>query len=155
MGNRFRMILVRNICLVRQPDLQKIIEMSHHMVSALDINDIWMVSLNAPKVTVNDLSNAFSTMLEIVHTKSERAMTFYMWFDEMANQLRFNVIEGHRIQLPFGARIEVVTTYDDILEKFVAAAQHGGLSWADIDEGEDIDDEKSPRLLKVFITYFT
>jgi hypothetical protein len=78
--------------------------------------------------------------------------TFYMWFDEMAVQLRFNILSGHAIQLPFGCHVEIVDSIESIWQEFKDSRHQEGISWSELEFFEDdIDDDEEEYILKVYV----
>lgn len=46
-------------------------------------------------------------------------VVFYIWFDQQALQLRFNVLTGDLESLPFGCKVHIVKIVDPILNNFI------------------------------------
>jgi hypothetical protein len=140
---------LKNINLDGVADLKKLIDNARYMVPESDIDDIWTVSLTTKKISIKELQDALNAMLEKIRENSDRDTTFYMWFDEMALQLRFNIIEGHAKKLPFGCNIKLVQSPDEILQEFLASGGSKEHLWEDI--LDDVDEK--PFVLKVFVSY--
>jgi len=79
------------------------------------------------------------------------SVTFYMWFDEMASQLCFDLTSGKNTRPPFGCTLNILQSPESILQKFLDDCQSKipALSWenltilnpGDPGFGEDNDDE--------------
>ena len=81
-------------------------------------------------------------------------VVFYMWFDEMAAQLRFNIISAFNSKLPFGCQLELVYSPESILEDFLASHYHQGIPWDEFEElDDDSDEDEQPFILKVYVAY--
>ncbi|AOZ90756.1 hypothetical protein [Paenibacillus crassostreae] len=46
-------------------------------------------------------------------------MIFYLWFDWMASQLRFNLISNVNEHLPFQCEIEILDSMEEIINEFL------------------------------------
>ena len=84
-------------------------------------------------------------------------VVLYMWFDQQALQLRFNIITGDEKTLPFGCKVQLVNVVDPILNNFVnivrEVAQHGDqVQFFDkngVDNWDEDDEEE--YVLDVFV----
>ena len=88
------------------------------------------------QISIEDL-NAF--LKKLLQNRSEQMKTrfshnyatFYFWFDEQALQLRFNILSGKNIKLPFECKLKIEQTVDPIFIHFLSEAQriaiHGNL----------------------------
>jgi len=109
------------------------------------------------QLAVHDLITFFSMLIakkeaQVLKQDSVDAATFYLWFDEMAAQLRFNIISGCNGSLPFDCDIQFVDNAQ-ILGDFLHSKHHEGISWNELetlDETDQADDEKESYVLKVF-----
>lgn len=76
------------------------------------------------EITLHNLLDFFETLFkqrsqQIAQSSITSPITFYMWFDEMALQLRFNFISGCSQELPFSGSIELVDKPDKIINNFL------------------------------------
>jgi hypothetical protein len=102
---------------------------------------------------INTLINHRKEQLALMY-KSQPA-TFYMWFDEMAEQLRFNLISGHVAQLPFGCIVKIVDSIDPIWQD-LKSCRNNGISWSELEFFEDEENDTSDQeayILKVYVQY--
>lgn len=78
---------------------------------------------------------------------------FYMWFDEMAAQLRFNIISKSSEKLPFGCEVNNINSPNSIVQAFLKSQQNSEISWDELQEITDDSDEinDNPFVLDVFI----
>lgn len=125
--------------------------------------NMWILSLDPQaikNVAKKDLENFASCLLkkrkeQLLEQNIVCPVIFYMWFDEMAAQLRFNMISDFNKKLPFGCSIEIVNSPQIILEEFVQSHYHEGISWNEFNQGEDDSDgNDDPFTLKVFVVKF-
>lgn len=79
--------------------------------------------------------------------------TFYLWFDEMAGQLRFNVISGH-VKPPFGCLTELANSAQDILKEFIMSHNNTNIPWEELEVTDnDSDEQEDTYILKVYVFY--
>lgn len=78
---------------------------------------------------------------------------FYMWFDEMACQLRFNLISGLNKRLPFGCQLNIVDSPNSILTHFLESQCNQEIAWNELEEiNDDYDNAKENTfILNVFV----
>jgi hypothetical protein len=123
--------------------------------------NMWALSID-PEATkailIKDLTDFVSSLFKARTQQVEQLdvscpVVFYMWFDEMAAQLRFNIISDFGKALPFTCELEFVNSPQAILEEFLASHLHAGISWNEFEElGQELDDEdEKPFILKVFV----
>ena len=78
--------------------------------------------------------------------------TFYLWFDEQSLQIRFNILPGINIDLPFGCKIKKVNSHENMVIDALISLRESCLSGADIStddiqfdqEGEDVQNWTLP-----------
>ncbi len=54
-------------------------------------------------------------------------LIFYMWFDEMAGQLRFNFINSNHDKLPFGCKLKLTDRPEEIIDQYIKSKYHEGI----------------------------
>lgn len=82
--------------------------------------------------------------IQLKATDFKKALTFYLWFDEQALQLRFNIISGEDASLPFGCTINKVDSMKPIFNDFFSTINDvldGKLYFEVYDPSEDDDDD--------------
>ncbi|WP_145146613.1 hypothetical protein [Paenibacillus xylanexedens] len=84
---------------------------------------------------------------QINHSNNQRGMIFYLWFDSMASQLRFNLISDSNKELPFRCKIQNVSEPDEIIDLFLKSNVYGDIIQ---DNENDADNE---YVLKVYTQY--
>jgi len=60
---------------------------------------------------------------------SNHGMIFYLWFDEQALQLRFNLISDFHERLPFTCQLNVLPTPGPILDRYLHYPYHEMIPW--------------------------
>ena len=125
------------------------------------LTNMWALSIDpeaTSAISIKDLTDFVSSLLKARTHQVEQLdiscpVVFYMWFDEMAAQLRFNIISDFDEALPFTCELEFVNSPQVILEEFLASHLHAGISWNELEEFEqELDDEdEEPFVLKVFV----
>lgn len=118
-------------------------------------SNMWCLSLSdtyTPNASeLNFFLNRFFEELQIrIHKKQLIGpIVFYLWFDALASQLRFNVISNTDKRLPFGCDYQIVETPDCIIDNFLKATPYLILDDLSIDNEQD--EINSRYLLDVFI----
>jgi len=123
--------------------------------------NMWVISINEEdreKILPNQLVDFLFVLINKRIDQMSKGGTiypvvFYMWFDEMAAQLRLNMISDFGKQLPFGCNIEIIDSPEPIIKDFLASDYHQGISWDELSEMDDVVDEDDNLLfvLKVFV----
>ncbi len=60
-------------------------------------------------------------------------LIFYMWFDEMAGQLRFNFINSNHGKLPFVCKLKNIDRPEEIIDKYLKSQYHDGIPWYELE----------------------
>ncbi len=109
---------------------------------------ISLTGQQAEALSEEDLLTFISEVITHWRRQVERAdaghgMVFYLWFDEMACRLCFNLISDYHERLPFGCRVETIRTPVPIVRSFLASGHHDGIPGSELIEvapGEGIPD---------------
>jgi hypothetical protein len=88
-------------------------------------------------LSAHDVVAAFeecaSILRERVRSLSQNGhVTFYVWHDRQAAQLRCSTTSLPRDELPFGSRVELDVTLTAIAEEFLNDAHPGQVMWDDL-----------------------
>ncbi len=139
-------------------------------------NNCWKFSLGdnfIKECTIVDLEKFFKLLFkqrkkQIKTLNLQSDVTFYLWIDELARQLRFNFISGKNVRPPFGCTLHILKTPDPILKKFLNDEkkyheQGGHILFKDMkffepgDPGFDDIDEPDPKdwIQDVYVTTIT
>jgi hypothetical protein len=124
------------------------------------LENMWAISIDPgilDTLTINNLLEFIDTLLkkrilQLSQLNASCPVVFYLWFDEMAAQLRFNIISNFNESPPFECDIEIVDSVLPILEDFLKSHYHEGISWSELEESDnDIEDNENELFsLKVF-----
>ncbi|WP_165959580.1 polymorphic toxin-type HINT domain-containing protein [Nonomuraea longispora] len=84
---------------------------------------------------------------------SRTPITFYVWYDEQAGQLRLSVVSTGVDELPFRGKYRIVHELDSIIECIKSDAAPGFISWNDLEEvgGDDDEVDIVPPPFPVFV----
>ena len=63
-------------------------------------------------------------------------LIFYMWFDEMACQLRFNFINSNHSKLPFGCKLTHLDRPEEIVDKYLKSHYNDGIPMNELETNE-------------------
>jgi hypothetical protein len=121
----------------------------------------WLITLSHEQrqsLTPSDLLMLFEKIIEnrqqqLDQTKTEHGMIFYLWFDEQALQLRFNLISDSHKSLPFRCQLNVLPTPEPILDRYLHYAYHAAIPWNELHEVSQegkIDDGEKPFVLDMY-----
>ena len=108
----------------------------------LEMANKWWITLSheqCQSLTTSDLLTLFERIIENRQQQLDRAnadhgMIFYLWFDEQAFQLRFNLISDSHEHLPFRAHYHVLSTPEPIFERYLRFSYHESLPWSELQE---------------------
>lgn len=121
--------------------------------------NMWFISFDEHMLSSITLQNLTTFIDDLIHTKKQQLFenypntpaTFYLWFDEMAGQLRFNIASGH-IKPPFECSVEFANSAQDILKECLTTQNH--ISWEELEMTEqDFNEDESSYTLKVYVLY--
>jgi hypothetical protein len=90
---------------------------------------------------------------QLYQSDKEVELIYYSWFDEQAGQFRFNFINSHHQNLPFGCSLVFVSDEKEIIENFLSSFREIYLPWSelkDVDEDECEDENNSEYKLTVY-----
>src|SRR5580704_2671137 len=87
-------------------------------------HNMWCISLDSDfigKITLKQLRYFVDRLIEnreqqLKDINVHGNVVFYMWFDQQALQLRFNIITGDVYSLPFRCKIRVNNAYKIVLD---------------------------------------
>jgi hypothetical protein len=102
-------------------------------------------------ITTQNVKDFFDTFIKKIakQLKNDQSATFYCWIDELAAQLRFNVISGCPKKLPFGCTVEKADEIETIINNYLTYDYHAGIPWSEMivtDNVPDDDDEEDDPL---------
>ncbi len=126
----------------------------------------WSISMSqelANEFTTEDLKSFFNHVQnnrkEQILKYSDHNMIFYVWFDWLSGQLRFNLISDFHKKLPFGGKYKIIENIELILNEFLQFPYHDGLPIIEIEEEAEEDeveeDEENFEPLNVYSVIIT
>ena len=113
------------------------------------VKNMWEVSLDPAAracLSLKDLNNFVTSFLEnrkqqLSEQHGNNSVIFYMWFDDVAAQLRFNVVSLFDNKLPFAYEVEVLESPESIFVDLLASQYSKKSS----------DEDKKASVLKLYI----
>ncbi len=140
-----------------------------HSVDEEIYHNMWIIDIEqkfGKNFMLKDLTKIIENLLQ---NRSEQIQkkypgikaTFYLWYDPQSVQLKFNILSGQEIQLPFGCKINVFNNFLPILKTFLDDIHSDShpLDWKNFtilnpgDPGwDDDDDETSNWIQDVYVT---
>lgn len=117
-------------------------------------NNMWRISISADlinQITTDDFNEFINKVIQnrkaqIENSKSNLGMYFYLWFDIMTSQLRFNLISEINKKLPFSCEIQILNDPKEIIDDFLESPFHNGRPIG----GYNDDSEDKEYIVKVF-----
>lgn len=142
-------MLINYIVIHNKNDLDRIVESEISITGDTDqetLSNMWAISVDSTvnsKITIDQMLSFFDTLLQKRKTQVSQLnilcpVIFYMWVDEMALQLRFNIISKLNNKLPFACDINYTALPNIILKKFLEICYQEEIGW---DEFEEISSE--------------
>lgn len=155
---------INYIVIHNKNDLESVIESELSITGYTDqetLSNMWAISVDSTinsKITIDQMLNFLDTLLKKRKTQISQLnitypVVFYMWVDEMALQLRFNIISKLSDKLPFACHIHYITLPDIILKRFLEICYQEEIGWDEFEEIEnELEDESDDFVLDVFVT---
>ena len=127
-------------------------------------SNMWAISIDSSsidKLSLKDFTEFISSLLhnrqeQVTQLNIQHKVVFYMWFDEMAAQLRFNIISYSEDKLPFGCQVEIISSAEPILKDFFSSRYHDGIPWSELESLENMandEEDDNPYVLQVFTSF--
>jgi len=88
-------------------------------------------------------------------SKTNSDLIYYIWYDELAGQLRINFINANHSKLPFEAKLEFTSNQVEIINEFLQSEYLDEITWDKLsNDTGDLQDKESTKLsnfkLKVY-----
>ena len=127
-----------------------------------EYDNMWCISISsdlAKIVTAEDFDIFFKKVISSRRTQAKAlnpatSMLFYLWFDEQASQLRFNIISDTDKGPPFGCKVIHTTDCTAIFEDFLKYPYHDGIpipvEYTIINDNSEIENNNKEYSLKVY-----
>jgi hypothetical protein len=123
--------------------------------------NMWRITLSDEQceyLTTSDVLTLFERIVEnrqqqLDQAKADHGMIFYLWFDEQALRLRFNLISDSHEHLPFGCQLNVLPAPEPILDRYLHYSSHETVPWSNLHEVPQewrADDEEKAFVLDVY-----
>jgi len=111
--------------------------------------NMWMITfpLGFKQMNKDWFSNFIEEVIDNRKNQINQNAIFYLWYDSMANQIRFNIISAMHNSLPFGCNLEVVNDSNLIYQELVNSSPL--IHVESIDDSEEFSEED--YVLKVFV----
>jgi hypothetical protein len=77
-------------------------------------------------------------------------LIFYLWFDAMAGQIRFNFINSNHDQLPFGCKLKFTERPEEIIMQYLNSTHQEGIPWDEFHPVGTAEELKDDYLLTVY-----
>lgn len=119
-------------------------------------HNMWCISLEGGLIESIELEQLKYFIDKLIENREQQlkninfyeSVIFYMWFDQQALQLRFNIITGDVKSLPFECKVRLDDTSEFILNNFINTVRDvvqcgdyieffNGEDWEDEDENEE------------------
>lgn len=118
--------------------------------------NMWCISISeemSNKVNLTDFRGFIMNVIanrqnQINRSNKQNGLIFYLWFDSMVSQLRFNLISDSNKELPFRCKIQNVSEPDEIIDLFLKSNVYG-----EITQGTNENDADKEYVLKVYTQY--
>jgi len=119
-------------------DLRTVIHEPLHLSGVIEdetVQNMWCIAIAddcVTQITTCELICFFDDLIQQkemdMQLSSMHSATLYIWCDTQALQLRFNIISGVIVELPFHCEVNIVSSLQCIIDEFVkavyAAAQY-------------------------------
>lgn len=121
--------------------------------------NMWCLSFShtmLKKITQKFLSKFWDRLIQAIREQCHQEhiqipITVYLWFDELAGQLRFNTLSGRKKDLPFGCTLRFVNDMQEIFNDFLTSPYLAGIPWSEFEPlDNETDIQEIPFVLKVF-----
>lgn len=103
---------------------------------------IGLTKETASQVSTNDIKTFLAKVKsnrqdQLLKSNIQIDLIYYLWYDEMAGQLRFNLINSNHIRLPFTCNLKYVDTEEEIIEDFLKSSYLNGISFNELTDVEN------------------
>ena len=113
-------------------------------------SNCWSISMTSKLASLITIENLFyfldrvklNRRKQLINSRLNLEMLFYLWFDEQACQLRFNFINSKHRKLPFDCRYILTEEPGEIVELFLSSKCHDGFPFAEFDDISNIEDAR-------------
>ncbi|MBN1764533.1 MAG: hypothetical protein JW860_04685 [Sedimentisphaerales bacterium] len=121
-------------------------------------NNMWHIQITTEQqklISEDILLESIENIIEnrknqIIFSNKNHGMLFYLWFDEQACQLRFNLISDFHNVLPFKCNYKIINNPLPVLKSFLYAPYHNGIP-INIEKDDIKEQNKTDKNLEINI----
>ncbi len=112
--------------------------------------NMWSISITGQQAKTLSKEDFLAFISEVISDRKQQVedaghgMIFYLWFDEIACQLRFNLISDFHLRLPFESRLQPIETPELIVRRFLESKCHDGIPLSELREVGPDEDSPEP-----------
>ena len=111
--------------------------------------DLVLSARESKKFSVPQICDLLTAIKDKQQADAPADLRYYLWYDALANALRFGFINAAHDKLPFGCKLQIVDSEAEIVQNFLASSAGTPLDLANFTD--DIkDDEEREFVLKVY-----
>jgi hypothetical protein len=115
----------------------------------------WQYSFSSvEKYTPDEVACFFKSVLKAKSTQVVGRMSFYVWCDEQAQQLRYCISSVSKTNLPFGCEVKLVESLREVIDLYFSINNDGIIPFEELEEtslDEDFfDEEENSYILSVW-----
>ena len=116
--------------------------------------DLVLSARESKKFSVPQICDLLTAIKDKQQADAPVDLRYYLWFDALANALRFGFINAAHDKLPFNCKLQIVDSEAEIVQNFLASSAGNPLDLANFTD--DIKDDEEPAfVLKVYRKSFT
>lgn len=105
----------------------------HNNVNFEARSNMWCFSIpNDEGITALDIKSFLNQIIDQRSKQITLPMTFYVWIDEQAGQLRFSLTSQPKNNLPFGSTLIYSDNLDNFIEQFISMQLTGSIAFQDL-----------------------
>lgn len=138
---------------------------TYHNMWTIDFDNDFVKSITMQEINEFLIQLLNNRSLQVSKKYPNIKATFYVWYDAQATQLRFNILSGENIALPFRCKTNILTTPLPIIQDFLKDAQAeihpldfqnfkilnpGDPGWDEFDN-DDKEEDISNHIVNVFV----
>ena len=133
--------------------------------SDFEYPNMWLLSFTPKffkKLSENEIQDFFSKLInsrykELSEKHFKAPVTFYVWFDQQALQLRFNFLQGKNVNLPFTCTTRIVDSIEPIIRNFFTTMKDvlGGELYFEVYYPSEDDDDDAYEIKNYVLDVYT
>lgn len=118
----------------------------------------WSIGIDSETANLMDCIDLTDYFRKVVSNRIEQLdksgknleLIFYIWYDEQAGNLNFNLINAKHINLPFSAKLEFVDSFEIILNDFLNSKYLDGIPKDELTDDIQTEEDDNNFILKVY-----